>query len=647
MRTPKPVTIDFETYGVEPRPDYPPEPVGVAIKEPGKKSRYYAWGHTTENNCTKDDAARALSKVWAHKDGLLFHNAKFDLEVATTFFNLLMPPWERIHDTLFLLFLDDPHQKQLSLKPSAERLLDWPAEEQDAVCDWLVEHQPVLGVKISRSKRSEHSFGRYIAYAPGKLVGKYAVGDVDRTEALFKLLWKKTMDRGMEQPYNRERRLLPILMDMEKQGVPVDLERLRRDVKRYDKARLALDAWIIKTIKADQYINLDSGVQLVKAMVEAGKVDPEKLGQTKTGKYKSDKASLAAAITDKKLAASLRYRAQLNTCMNTFMKPWLEVAERSKGFIYTRWNQVRSMEGGSATGARTGRLSSSPNFQNIPNVFEALFKRDARTKSEARSLPSLPVDLPPLPEVRSYIVPWSEKHVLINRDYSQQELRILGHFEDDVLAGEYLAQPWLDVHSLAQTLINKMLGRKLARKPIKNTGFGLIYGMGVGKLAVSNGTTVDEAKELKDAYLAIFPGLKSMYRDMKIRAKAGKPIRTWGGREYYCEPPKVINGRIRHFDYKLINVLIQGSAADATKEAVIRYYERKSSRVKLLLTVHDELLCSAPRRSIKKDMNDLRETMESLEFDVPLLSEGYWSDTTWAELKDYDAKGELQYASQG
>jgi DNA polymerase I-like protein with 3'-5' exonuclease and polymerase domains len=292
MKQPKPVTVDFETFGIEGRPKYPPMPVGVSIKYPGKKSRYYAWGHPTGNNCCWSDGAAELKKAWAHKDGVLFQNGKFDVDVAEVHFGLPIPAWDKIHDTMFLLFLDDPHQMELGLKPSATRLLGLPADEQDAVGEWLIANQPVKGVKISKSKSSEHYFGRYIAYAPGDLVGKYANGDVDRTEAIFNLLWKKTLDRDMLVSYDRERKLMPILLEMERQGLQMDHKRLADDVAMYNDWRVKIDAWIIKTLKADADINLDSGAQLVEAMVNAGKADPDLLPKTPTGKFQTNKEAL-------------------------------------------------------------------------------------------------------------------------------------------------------------------------------------------------------------------------------------------------------------------------------------------------------------------------------------------------------------------
>lgn len=643
MKPPRPVTVDFETTGIRERPHYPPPPVGVSIKYPGKTARYYAWGHLEGNNCSWGEAQRALQQAWAHPDGLLFQNGKFDLDVAEVHMGLPLPAWDRVHDTLFLLFLDDPHQQDLGLKPSAARLLGLPPDEQDAVADWLVTHQPVPGVRISRSRSSGHYVGRYICLAPAGLVGPYANGDTDRTAQLFDHLWAKTRDRGMLAAYDRERRLMPILLRMERRGLAVDLVRLRADVATYDKLLVELDAWLIKTLRAPAGINLDSGEQLVAAMVAAGKAHPDLLPKTPTGKFQTNKEALIQGVTDKTVLAVLKYRTQLHTCMNTFMRPWLATAERSGGLIFTTWNQVKAPSGDSSVGTRTGRLSSTPNFQNIPKEFTPIFRSEEPDPAKAKHLPKAPwSSLPRLPLVRSYVVPF-KGHVFIDRDYSQQEPRILAHFDGGSLMQKYLEDNWVDFHDYAKAELENM-GKFYDRKPVKNTNLGLIYGMGVGKLAAKNGMSVEESSELKQAILRLYPGLKAMYAEMKQRAKSQEPVRTWGGREYYCEPPRLVDGRIREFDYKLVNVLIQGSAADCTKEGIIRFDEAVSSagqtdRWFLVLNVHDQLTASVPTRDKAAAMELLRLSMESVEFDVPILSEGSTSATNWAELIDYDKKG--------
>lgn len=649
MRLPRVTTIDFETLPIEDRPAYPPPAVGVSIKRWGRKPVYYAWGHPEGNTHTWAEARAAVAVAYANPDGVVFQNGKFDLDVAEKEFGLAPPPPERVHDTMLLLFLDDPHQTELGLKPSAERLLDWPAEERDAVVDWLIEHQPLkrAGVKMGKGQGKKKAdsqtryAGAYVALTPVSVAGPYANGDVERTEALFRLLYPRIVERGMEQAYLRERRLLPVLLRMEREGIAVDLARLERDVAVYAAVGERLDAWLRRKLRAPE-LNLDSADQLVQALLAAGLVREQDLLVTAGGKLSSSKDSLDGAVRDAGLKAALRYRAGLKTALGTFLGPWLAMARASGGRIYTTWNQVRAPKGGDLAGTRTGRLSATW-FMNMPKEFTHLFREHA-AGDEARKLPKAPLDLPPLPNCRDYVVPF-KGHVLIDRDYSQQEPRILGHFDGGELMDRYNAEPWVDFHDYAKAEL-ALRGLHYERKPVKNTNLGLIYGMGVGKLADKNGMTVEAAKDLQTAVLALYPGLEAMRKDMKRRAQLNEPIRTWGGREYYCEPPRLVEGRWRTFDYKLVNILIQGSAADCTKEAILALdaaIERRDKRGAwfLILNVHDQLTMSVPTKDRDAAMAVLRECMEGVAFDVPMLSEGAWSPTSWGSLTDYDKKGKL------
>lgn len=623
MKIPHPVAVDFETFGIEARPDYPPAPVGVAIKKPGRKGKYYAWGHATGNNCTRDDAVSALRDVWEHRGGLLFHNAKFDIDVAEIHLGLQPPSWDHTHDTMFLVFLDDPHQRHIDLKSTADRLLDWPAGERDVVADWLVEHQPVPGVRISRSPQGKEPFGKYIAYAPGNIVGPYAIGDVERTAALFDILYASTQERNMLPAYDRERRLMPILLDMERRGVPIDLPRLRSDVTTYNDVFSQCEEWIRRKLYCAESLNLDSGVQLVAALIDAGKADPTLMGVTEEKEVtRSDKAAIAAGVTDKTIAAMLRYRAQLKTCLRTFMEPWLATATQSKGLIYTNWNQTRGERGGT----RTGRLSSTPNFQNIPKEFDPIW-RDARNPS----LPLPPFDLPSLPLCRGYVVA-PKGYVLCDRDFAGQELRVLAHFEDGAMAQGYLDNPAVDFHQLAADMITKITGVEITRRRAKTIGFSILYGSGVPHLAEQLVCTVIEAKTFLNAYFAVFPGIRELQKALKLRAAAQQPIRTAGDREYYCEPPALVKGKTRYYEYKLLNYLVQGSSADQTKDAMIRFYDAAGPGL-LLASVHDELLMTVPVRERNARMKQLKASMEDAGLDVPMLSDGKWGEN-WATLEE-------------
>ncbi len=614
--------VDFETFAIEPRPDYPPVPVGVAIWEPPKQPRYYAWGHLTKNNCSLGEAMKALERVW--KGTLVFQHAKFDIAVANEHLGLPIPDWRKIHDTLFLLYLHDPRLPNFKLKPCSEKILGMAPDEQEAVQDWLISHQPVPGVRITKK-----SAGAYIAFAPGDLVGEYAIGDLRRTRALFDKLGQEIAQRGMQEAYDRERQLMPVLLDNEQKGVPVDLLKLHNDLELFHTTQAYIDGYLYKRLRTTG-INLDSNDELADALVKAKLADPGLLGLTKTGKYQTNAEAFTRGIPDPGIRALLKYRAKLGTCVGTFMEPWYEVARRTGGTIFTQWNQVRDPAGDKGTS--TGRMSSSPNFQNIPKEFEDFIKDDA---------PHLPIALPPLPLVRQYVAP-PGGHVLIDRDYSQQELRILAHFEDDVLKDEYVKDPWLDIHEFVRQMVNEMLGTSFERKPIKNTVFGIIYGMGVGTLATKSKIEVEVAAEIKNSILKRFERLREMYNEMSSRARMNLPIRTWGGREYYCEPAKWIDGQLRRYDYKLLNLLIQGSAADCTKQAMINFHAAKPAG-RLLMQVHDELLVLAKAEDLQETMECLRTCMEAVSFDVPMLSEGKASLKNWASMEKYDEKGVVKW----
>lgn len=668
-RIPHPTTVDTETFGIEGRPHYPPAPVGVSIKKWGKKPKYYAWGHVNGvNTHTKEQAIAALLEAYATPDGVLFHNAKFDLDVIETHLGIAPPPWHRVHETTFLLYLDNPHRRVVDLKSAAKQDLGWEPEERDVVADWLVQHQPVAGVRISPKPQGKEPYGKYIAYAPPDIVGPYANGDVARTEALFSHIYASVRDRDMLGAYDRERKLVPILLDMERTGIRLDLERLRQDVTLYGSVLSRCDAWVRKRLKLGPEVNLNSDRQLLRALEDAELVDTSKMGLTPKGQVKMDKAAIGAGVADKQLAGVLTYAAQLKTCVNTFMAPWLAVAEKSGGLIFTNWNQIRGTDG--AGGTRTGRFSSTPNFQNIPKEFAAIFSEEllaqAKTildklraralRATAKLMPKMPFPLPPLPLCRGYIIPYKPGHTLISRDYSQQEPRILAHFEDGALQEQYQANPWIDYHDNAKFHLEQIFNRKFERKPVKNINLGIIYGQGVGSLAEKNGETVEATRKLRDAIYTLYPGLKAMNADMKTRAKANLPIRTWGGREYYCEPPRIADGRVQTFDYKMVNVLVQGSGADCTKEGILAFV---SGAVEddflieagicalrqrdwfLLLQVHDELVISCPKEDRAAAQEFLRVAMESVKFDVQILTEGSWSNANWASMVDYDKKGKI------
>jgi DNA polymerase I-like protein with 3'-5' exonuclease and polymerase domains len=639
--------VDFESMPIRRRPAYPPEPVGVSIKLGAKPSKYYAFAHPRGGNThTKAQAVASLRAVWKSGADVGFHHAKFDHAVAVE--KLGLPPLsaDRVHDTLLALFLRDARAKTFELKPNAEALLGEPPEERDEVLSWLVKNQPVPGVKLSLSKSAKKSkkpgshteyAGAYIAYAPVPLVARYARGDTDRTAGLDTLLQKHLRATKMLEAYDRERLLLEPIAAMERDGVPVDLPRLRADVAKYEKALVAVDAWLTRVTKAPPGTNWDASATLTAALVKAGMADEDLLGRTKkSGKVASNKEALARGVTDKRVGPMLKYRSRLCVSLRTFMRPWLDVAEKSGGTIFTTWNTTRTDD----TGARTGRLSSTPNFQNLT-------KRPVKLWGDAKP-PAwwAKLGLPELPEVRGYLIALPG-HVLVGRDWSQQELRLLAHYACGVLLEKYQSDPWFDVHGLVKENTERMLGHEVAREIIKRLVFMTIYGGGrpaQARLAQEYGIAPATMIKIAESVKKAVPGLADLIKRIRERTNAGEPIRTWGGRLYHVEAPKLIDGRWRTFEYRMTNLLIQGSAADMAKEALLRLWAwmKKHKKVgiwRILLSVHDEFLLSVPEADEDLAHATLTKCMASVECDVAMYSEGKSGKTWGSGMHKYDEKG--------
>lgn len=613
-----PITVDFETDGIVGNPIVnPPLPCGVAVWVPGQEPTYLAWGHPTENNCSFATAHEYIEKLAKSRHPLLFHNAPFDTTVWETYFcNARFPwhlkeQWRIFHDTMYLLFLDNPYSSNFSLKPNAEKYLNLPPVEQDELKRWILRNVPEATAK---------TFGAYISRAPGDLVGEYAVGDVIRTRELFNLLHPKICELGMEGAYDRERRLNPVLVRGTRAGIRLDRDTLEHHERVYSKClEISTDRLASKLQCPVEH--LDSGELLANALSNSGAVSEWVL--TPTGKRSMAKENLK--INDPDVKQLIQYRGALETCLQTFMRPWLAKSEVD-GRLHPNWNQVRQARSETTSkGARTGRLSSDdPNFQNVPGEY---------VDKEGEPL-AVPEGLHPIPLMRKYCLP-DHGHVWIKRDFSSQEIRILAHFEDGSICQAYKANPDLDPHQMARELMAQIVGILYSRKETKIVGFSIIYGTGYTGLSLQLGQTYEAAYKIKNAYLAVNPSMKELMDDVQRRGRGGQPIRTWGGRLYYVEPPKLVKGRMMDFAYKLLNYLIQGSAADHTKEAICDWEDTRLWSDTFLATVHDEINISAPKEDAVAAMQRLRLAMDKDRFDVPIRSEGFIGPN-WHEIEKVD-----------
>jgi len=618
---PKVWTLDYEAYKIEKRPVFPPKAVGLAVREPSGKKYYMSWGHREgKNNISKADAIRKIKWIYAQPEPKLYHNSSFDCAVSNDLCAIPYPHWKDYHDTLFLAFLHDPRDESLSLKPMADKYLDMAPEEQTELHDWIETNLAKEFGSDQGKFTKENPAAAYIAYAPAELVGKYAIGDVERTYRLFKFFWEKVFySMGIcKEPYIRELKCMPIFNDMSEQGIKGDYKALKRDVPKWEEEIERLQKKICKRLKTPD-LNIGSSKQLADALDRCKKVDDWDL--TPKGNKKTARESLLKHCNDTVLVHDLSRLGMLSTYTSTFGKPWLETLTKY-GRLYPEFHQVRKPTGETnINGTRTGRPSStSPNFLNVPKN------------------PQDP-DLPwtkDLPQLRKYLLP-DDGTVFLDRDYSQQELRILAHFEDGDFMRMYLDNPFIDAHDAVATMVKSATGKLYPRKQIKGVNFGILYGMGLAKLAKTLKLPLEETKILKGAVKNAVAGLATIDKDIKQLDSMELPIITWGGRYYWTEPAKMRDGRKRDYVYKQLNTLIQGSAADATKEAMIRVNEA-CDKSRLALQVYDQITICTEKGYEKDQMEKMRDAMESLVFDVPMLSEGEIGRKNWQDLKPYEPK---------
>jgi len=631
----KQAIVDFETDGIEDRPAYPPVPRSCGIWADGKYE-WLCWGHPVGNNCTKAHARRRIKRVWK-KYRCCFHNAAFDIDVGDTHLGLGIPP--EFDDTEFLAFLRDPRQFSLALKNLAAHWLDMPPDEQTELKEWIIENY----MKPNGLKKLSQ-WGAYICKAPGKLVGKYCKGDLVRTLKLFKLFRPYIVENGMLDSYERELKLVRIKLKMERHGVATAHKRIKKDLPKYRDAVEQCHAEIYKRLginaayEADcpkGFFNMNSNEQLADALENAGMVDEWYL--TDKGNRSTSADNLRAVIKDKKFMQTWEIYSVLQTYLNTFLQPWHDIGEAHNGFIFPTFNQVRTEQQHGdfkSRGTKTGRPSvSKPNFNNIPaNVEES--KNAKVLEAVYKYLCGFGLNFIGL---RDYITP-TPGNWLIGRDYQQQEIRVLAHYEDGALLRQYLENPTLDIHDAVRILLHESIGVRLPRKAVKTIAFAIMYGLGLDSLAERLETTRDEATKIKRAYMNALPGIAELQKGLKALEHIDAPLYTIGGRMYYTEEPKVIAGRLRNYGYKNLNLLIQGTSADITKEAMIRF-EDTDPKGQLILQVYDEIVCDTPDH--KHDMPRLRHALEGSfadALDVPMPTDGEYSRVSWGRMKPYREK---------
>jgi DNA polymerase-1 len=433
---------------------------------------------------------------------------------------------------------------------------------------------------------------------PPEEVYRYACEDADVTLKLKNVLEKELKEQDAEHLfYEIEMPLVPVLVNIESNGVRIDTEALKQSSEHFTARLQEIEKDIYDL--AGETFNISSAKQVGEILFDKLKI-VEKAKKTKTGQYVTSEEVLQTYRNKHEIIGKILEYRGLKKLLSTYVDALPQLINPRTGRIHTSFNQAVTS---------TGRLSSSnPNLQNIPI-------RDEDGK-----------------EIRKAFIP-DDGCEFFSADYSQIELRIMAHLSGDKnMIDAFLSGH--DIHAATAAKIYKIDISDVTsdmRRKAKTANFGIIYGISVFGLAERMNVSRQEAKELIDGYFETYPQVKE-YMDKSIEvARENGYVETIFHRKRFLPDINSRNGVVRGYaERNAINAPIQGSAADIIKVAMAHIYQRFLSnnlKAKMILQVHDELNFSVPEAEKEIVQQIVIEEMEhAYRMYVPLKADCGWGN---------------------
>jgi DNA polymerase I len=457
----------------------------------------------------------------------------------------------------------------------------------DELSELHLGHKPISFADVAGKGKDKITFDQ----VPIPEATRYSAEDADVTLRLWLLLKPRLTAEHKRTVYETlERPLMPVLADMEREGVAIDPDLLRRLSNDFATQMAKLEVEIAGL--AGEKFNVASPKQL-------GEILFDKMGiqggqKTKTGAWSTEASvledlaaqghDLPQKVLDWRTLAKLR--GTYTDALPTYINPYT-------GRVHTSYAMAS---------AATGRLASTdPNLQNIP----------IRT-AEGRKIR------------QAFIAPAGTK--LISADYSQIELRLFAHIADIPQLKKAFADG-LDIHAMTASEIFGVPVKDMpadVRRRAKAINFGIIYGISSFGLAAQLGITRGEADDYIKKYFARFPGIRAYMEATKVYARKHGYVETLFGRRIHIrEIASKIQGFRGGAERAAINAPIQGTAADIIRRAMIRMPGALAAAgvtAKMLLQVHDELVFEAADAEVEKTRTVAVRVMESATEPVMKLS---------------------------
>jgi DNA polymerase I-like protein with 3'-5' exonuclease and polymerase domains len=579
------------------------EIVGVAVAVEGW-SGYYSFGHKEGNFFDETVVMRWIKEVCALPCVKLFHNAMYDVCWLRAYGVKING---HIVDTMVMASLIDENRFWYSLNSLS---LDYLGQVKDETALRAAADKAGIDAKAEMWK------------LPAMYVGSYAEKDAELTLSLFKKLSKEIRAQDLTKVFDLETQLFPCLIDMKFKGVRVDVESahlLKQKLVEQEKQCL------LEVSKATQV-----DVQIWAARSIAKVFDKLNLGYAKTLKTQAPSFTKNFLQEHKHpIVQHIAKAREINKAHTTFIDTIIKY--QYKGRIHADINPIRGDNGGTVT----GRFSySNPNLQQIP----------ARNKQLG-------------PMIRSLFIP-ERDHKWGCFDYSQQEPRLVVHYAATKFKGdeevteivERFQNNTVDFHQTVAEMAN------ISRTQAKTINLGLFYGMGKAKLQAELGlSTKEEATKLFNKYHDSVPFVKDLMDAISRDGAAFGYIKTFGGRKcrfdkweiaewnngnfkapmskadaeaaYFKKYPKATKANIRRaMTYKALNKLIQGSAADMTKQSMLDLYREG---IVPHIQIHDELDISVESETQAKKIIEIMES--SVKLKIPNKVD-YESGDNWGQI---------------
>jgi DNA polymerase-1 len=468
------------------------------------------------------------------------------------------------------------------------------------LCEVYLGYTPIPGGKPSGEPQSDQL---NLATGPTEKMAERACEKADLAWQLRGVLEPLLKEKSQQRVfYEVESPLVPVLVDMEFEGIKLDSAALADFAAQLGKEIDEQEKSICRL--AGTPFNLNSPRQLGQILFDVMKIcaPPKK---TKSGQYSTDEQTLLALAPDHEIVRRLLDHRAATKLKSTYADALPVAIWPPTGRVHTTYNQVMTA---------TGRLNSqNPNLQNIP----------IRTERGQ--------------EIRKAFVPRSAEYLLLSADYSQIELRIIAALSREPgLLDAFKSRA--DIHTATAAKVYGVFPETVTpemRRKAKMVNYGIAYGISAFGLAQRLGIPRKEAAEIIDQYFKQFPGIRKYMDDTIAFARKNGFVETVTGRRRYLRDIRSSNNTIRSAaERNAINAPIQGSAADMIKLAMINIHRElvvSNLKTRMLLQVHDELVFDLYRPEEKTVRAIVEEKMKhAIALDVPIEVE-IGVGKTWLE----------------